>query len=202
MATDNSNVRGNYAGCLVRLVGHDFMDYRTNSSNVGGSDGCLNFQDGDNLGLKECIQNFSLNSVYSEHCTKVSMADFFVIAGESVMGRTATDYNSGDKYNTNYLLGKYMNNFSYGRTTVSTCSWNTGLMPNPTNGCPGLEDVFIDHVYKDRSNAWTLTAAISGAHTLGSARISTSGFNGFWSDTTNQGKFNNDYYKSIILKGW
>ena len=51
----NSNTRGNYAGCLVRLVGHDFMDYRINSVNKGGSDGCLNFKDEDNLGLKECI---------------------------------------------------------------------------------------------------------------------------------------------------
>lgn len=47
-----------------------------------------------------------------------------------------------------------------------------------------------------------MTAAISGAHTLGQARISNSGFNGHWSDQINQGKFNNDYYKSLLLKGW
>lgn len=26
--TDNNNPRGSYAGCLVRLAGHDFMDFR------------------------------------------------------------------------------------------------------------------------------------------------------------------------------
>lgn len=54
----------------------------------------------------------------------------------------------------------------------------------------------------DQSNAWRFTAAISGAHTLGQARISNSGFNGHWSDLANQGKFNNDYYRSLLLKGW
>jgi hypothetical protein len=48
---DNVNIRGNYAGCLVRLVGHDFMDFRRNDENQGGSDGCVNFLDPDNLGL-------------------------------------------------------------------------------------------------------------------------------------------------------
>ena len=49
---------------------------------------------------------------------------------------------------------------------------------------------------------WTLTAAISGAHTIGSAKPENSGYNGFWSDSKNSGIFNNDYYKSAILKGW
>jgi hypothetical protein len=47
-----------------------------------------------------------------------------------------------------------------------------------------------------------MTAAISGAHTLGSATIANSGYNGFWSDVNNSGIFNNDYYKAILLKGW
>jgi len=47
-----------------------------------------------------------------------------------------------------------------------------------------------------------LTAAISGAHTVGSARPDVSGYDGFWSDQENQGIFNNDYYKSILRHGW
>lgn len=78
-------------------------------------------------------------------------------------------------------------------------------MPNPTDGCGGtlgLKNIFVDHIYKgsdtQNSNAWKQTAAISGAHTLGKATIANSGFNGFWSDLSNSGKFNNDYYKSIL----
>ena len=98
-ASDNYNPRGNYAGCLVRLVGHDFMDFRRGTINTGGSDGCLNFQDPDNLGLKECIQNFKFADVYQQHCSKVSLADFFVIAAEAIMGRTTADYNASDPFN-------------------------------------------------------------------------------------------------------
>jgi hypothetical protein len=47
-----------------------------------------------------------------------------------------------------------------------------------------------------------MTAAISGAHTVGGARLENSGYNGYWSDVENQGLFNNDYFRSIVLKGW
>lgn len=47
-----------------------------------------------------------------------------------------------------------------------------------------------------------MTAAISGAHTLGSATIANSGYDGFWADATQSGIFNNDYYKGILHKGW
>ena len=41
---DNNNPRAHYAGCLVRLVGHDLMDFRTDgTTSTGGSDGCINF---------------------------------------------------------------------------------------------------------------------------------------------------------------
>jgi hypothetical protein len=67
------------------------MDYRTDKSE-GGSDGCVNFNDPDNKGLKECILKYDYNSVYKKHCSVVSLADFIVIAAEAVMSRTATDY--------------------------------------------------------------------------------------------------------------
>lgn len=118
------------------------------------------------------------------------------------MGRTATDYNSSDMFQAGTTMALFRDNFKFGRKTVYECSWNIGFMPSPTDGCNGLQNVFIDHIYNGQSDPWKLTAAISGAHTLGSARISTSGFDGFWSDAANQSKFNNDYYKSIILKGW
>jgi catalase (peroxidase I) len=78
-------------------------------------------------------------------------------------------------------------------------------MPDPANGCSGLSSIFVDHVYSKESTTdkkWKLIAAISGAHTLGGAQIQNSGFDGFWSDSANSGKFNNNYYKSIIAKGW
>lgn len=121
------------------------------------------------------------------------------------MGRTADDYNPTDKFNSNTLLGQYMKQFKYGRTTALTCSWNTGLMPNPVHGCQGtngLKNIFVDHIYKNAADPWQMIAAISGAHTLGSANPATSGFNGFWSSPGQQSLFNNGYYKSMANKGW
>lgn len=68
-----------------------------------------------------------------------------------------------------------------------------------------MKTTFIDNVYAKHKNErfrWKLTAAISGAHTIGQARPENSGFDGTWSDGANQDKFNNDYYRSLILKGW
>lgn len=45
-----------------------------------------------------------------------------------------------------------------------------------------------------------MTAAILGAHTLGSAKVENSGYQGDWS-TTN-GVFDNDYFRQMITRGW
>ena len=41
-----------------------------------------------------------------------------------------------------------------------------------------------------------------GVHTLGRAKVSNSGYDGFWSDAENSRRFNNNYYVSILGKGW
>ena len=202
---DNSNPRGKYAGCLVRAAGHDFMDFRygSNGSTSDGSDGCINFADEDNTGLASCLTNSGLPSIFQNHCTTVSLADFLIIAAEAVMGRTAEKYNPNDPYRKGTAAYAFMENFKSGRTAVHTCPSNTGLMPNPELGCDGLSSIFINHIYNAQGNrAWELTAAISGAHTLGSASIANSGYNGFWGAAHQAHRFNNDYYKSILMKGW
>ena len=45
-------------------------------------------------------------------------------------------------------------------------------------------------------------AALSGVNTIGKAKPENSGYDGGWSDAANQGIFNNDYYKSMLVKGW
>lgn len=169
------------------------MDYRVGEEHTGGSDGCINFDDADNTGLVSCVTESGLLDVYDDYCEDVSLADFIVIAAEAVYGITAADDTFGDTLK---------NNFKYGRTTVDECDWNDGLMPNPELGCQGLNDIFVDNIYDGYDDAWALTAALSGAHTLGSAKIDNSGYDGYWSDVDNQGIFNNDYYISLVVKGW
>jgi hypothetical protein len=189
------------AGCLIRFSGHDFMDYRI--GNGHGADGCMNFNDGDNAGLSSCVQSSGLAEVYDAVCGIVSLADFIVITGEAVTIRTAADYDATNKFVDGSLGQQFMNAFSYGRTTTETCADNLHLLPNPENGCTGLNDIFIDNIYAAAGDdAWRFTAAINGAHTIGAAHSENSGYTGFWSDEANQGIFNNDYYKSLLNKGW
>ena len=54
--SDNNNPRAKFAGCIVRTVGHDFMDFRNNNGVAsGGADGCMAFSDADNTGLPTCL---------------------------------------------------------------------------------------------------------------------------------------------------
>mmetsp|Transcript_41189 Transcript_41189/g.34693 ORF Transcript_41189/g.34693 Transcript_41189/m.34693 type:complete len:141 (-) Transcript_41189:1465-1887(-) len=103
-----------------------------------------------------------------------------------------------------------MDGFKYGRRTVLECPWNEGRMPNPEHGCQGDDDngisglrqIFVENIYAQSNNGWALTAAISGAHTVGKASLENSGYNGHWSTLEQQGIFNNDYYKTVISRGW
>jgi hypothetical protein len=62
-------------------------------------------------------------------------------------------------------------------------------MPNPEHGCygddsegkKGLKQIFNDNIFKDRVDGWALTAAISGAHTVGKVSLEHSGYEGHWS---------------------
>lgn len=45
-------------------------------------------------------------------------------------------------------------------------------------------------------------AALMGVHTIGRARPENSGYSGFWSDPENSRLFNNNYYVSMLVKGW
>lgn len=75
-------------------------------------------------------------------------------------------------------------------------------MPNAEEGVAAVEEVFVNNVFASSRDGWRLASAIAGAHTLGSASIHNSGYNGAWSEPQDQGVFNNGYYKSLLLKGW
>ena len=216
------------AGCIVRMAGHDFMDYTPSAAagQTGGADGCVDFEDSDNNGLESCMAyGVNLGAVYSNYCLSVSLADFIVVAAEAVMivrsqcnpmyydNRAApTGCSSSDcsvalaamPYSVPFcsqgtLDMYYMaKNFRYGRVTSTTCSWAKGRLPSPASGCAASESVFATRM----SLSWNEITALMGVHTLGGASSSNSGYSGFWSDVVNQSYFNNDYYVSLLGKGW
>lgn len=161
-------------------------------------------EDPDNSGLEACIKATKLAEAYEAHCEKVSLADFIVIAAEAAMGRTANSWDAADPYKVGTLTRDFRNSFQAGRTTVETCDWNVGLMPNAEMGCDHVKTMFTNHIFMDSgmNEFRDFTPAIQGAHTIGQARLKDSGYNGAWTSETSYGKFNNDYFKDILRRGW
>lgn len=96
-----------------------------------------------------------------------------VLAAEVATGSLAVDYNPDDYYQEGTLLARFRDQFRYGRRTVEECPENLGLMPNPENTCYDLQKIFIEHIYNKnigKFHAWSLVAALSGAHSLGHAK--------------------------------
>lgn len=78
------------------------------------------------------------------------------------------------------------------------------MMPDPENGLNDVTGIFFDHIFKFKKGAdkKRLTAAILGAHTLGSAKAENSGYEGSWSGEGSEGVFDNDYYRQMLTRGW
>mmetsp|Transcript_13932 Transcript_13932/g.24383 ORF Transcript_13932/g.24383 Transcript_13932/m.24383 type:complete len:534 (+) Transcript_13932:47-1648(+) len=185
--------QSDWAGCVLRLAAHDFMDQ-------AGSDGCLYLNDGDNAGLAECLYKGSydqdLGSAYEKHCSWLSLADFIVIAGEAVMNITRQNLLS-EVDSTRQPLD-FRSRFKYGRVTSTTCRNSLGQMPDAERGCNAVEDTML----RTMGLNWTLAAALMGGHTLGEAKLERSGYAGRWKEVTASRRFDNGYYTSMIFKGW
>lgn len=120
------------------------------------------------------------------------------------MGRTAKSYREDDEYAPGTLARVFRDQFRAGRTTVESCPENTGLMPDPEAGCDDVMSLFGSHVFKftPGREKKRLTAALLGAHTLGSAKLENSGYQGSWSSKGSEGVFDNDYYIQMLTRGW
>lgn len=193
----NNCEQGDFAGCVLRMTGHDFMDF---DDGVHGADGCVDFDDPDNTGLKACLagegefqKGATLSDVYKDYCKEVSLADFFVIAAEAVMVRTRPDYNPTTK--TSPTLN-FRDSFKFGRETTTTCG-DEAALPNPEDGCGAVDTVFV----KRLGLSWRRAAALMGVHTLGRAKIENSGYDGFWVSPPFARIFGNHYY-SVLQVGW
>jgi len=190
--------RGDLAGCLVRLVGHDIMDFDP-SSGKGGADGCIDFEDHDNKGLQGCLltsvherdsSNVSLELMWQDYCTEVSAADFFVIAAEALIEATLPEEFRAE-------WGSQMEKqFRFGRETQFTCK--PEALPNPAFSCHAVEDNFI----KKLGLNWRESTALMGVHTLGRALPENSGFDGFWVNAIHARIFDNKYYQNMLGVGW
>ena len=185
------------------------MDYRKGgrgSPGTGGSDGCVNFEDPNNADIPDCLVWTDLAGIYNKWCDRISMADFIVVAAEAVAGSLSPDYNANHKFNTDTLLTRFKQQFEFGRKSMDECPQEAHMTVNVANGCDDLQKIYVDNIFKSKGwgkqKAWDLTAALSGAHTMGNPLSENSGYDGRWTTPVNAGIFDNDYYKNIIKHGW
>jgi len=90
----------------------------------------------------------------------VSLADFFVIAGEAAAARAHLTETPADMFAEDTLAQKFRDGFKFGRTTQKTCEWTYGRMPNPEHGCQGddaksvdgLKQIFVENIYNKSSD--------------------------------------------------
>jgi len=195
--TANFCPQADWAGCVLRVAGHDLMDY---ANGEGGSDGCMDLSDPDNMGLPECLHmgeefGSSIFDAYKMHCSEVSLADFIVIAAEAVMTFSREKVTEGDSSRGSL---DFRSSFRFGRTTATSCTFAEGRLPNPENSCTAVETTFVNRM----GLSWREATALMGVHTIGRARPENSGYDGWWSDAVNSRMFNNNYYASILAKGW
>eukprot|EP00448_Togula_jolla_P008042 CAMPEP_0170597046 /NCGR_PEP_ID=MMETSP0224-20130122/15487_1 /TAXON_ID=285029 /ORGANISM="Togula jolla, Strain CCCM 725" /LENGTH=636 /DNA_ID=CAMNT_0010921469 /DNA_START=64 /DNA_END=1971 /DNA_ORIENTATION=+ len=189
-----------FSGCLLRMAGHDFMDFNGTGDGRGGADGCTDMDDEDNGGLAECLykgefdhNKVSLNDAYQLFCHKVSLADFIVIAAEAVMehlahGEAKQVFHDG-----------FRHNFKFGRETAfEGCQFSVGVLPNPADSCNAVERVYVENM----GLTWSESAALMGVHTLGRADLRHSGYHGWWTAPELSRRFGNSYYSNMFLGGW
>jgi hypothetical protein len=172
--------QAHFSHCILRMAGHDFLDYKANEG--GGSDGCIDFHDANNVGLEQCLTATPLAQVYGKFCTRVSFADFLVIAAESILELSSKGDVDGE-INTN----AFQKHFKFGRKTSTSCRSARGRLPNPAGGCSATETVYGERL----GLTWRETAALKGV------------FNS-WSDgkPKNERKFNNHFFATLVGSGW
>ena len=185
---------------------------RSVRGSTGGSDGCINFEDDDNKGLKTCLIKSNIPRIYHEVCDKMSLADFLVVSAEAMMARTGKAFNKKKPFGEGSLESNFMKNFFFGRKTAQTCN-ETGLMPNPEKGCNDINDIFNKHIFWRRNGergkyghkywnqgSWKDSTTLMGVHTIGRAHLENSGYTGPW--TSSPGVFDNGYYREQLTNGW
>jgi len=169
---------------------------------VGGCNGCINFNNPDNNGLKPAVD--TLNALYVKNnfqSTGASRADFWAMAAAVGLGMAVRSSN-GQRNNG---LGCTPQScpgpcpipcmtLQWGRVDAATCTDEPPL-PSPTMTSTGLFSYFQQQFGFTRAQVVT----IMGAHSLGGAKAENSGYKGKWTGPDNAG-FSELFYTNMISK--
>mmetsp|Transcript_13912 Transcript_13912/g.19921 ORF Transcript_13912/g.19921 Transcript_13912/m.19921 type:complete len:572 (+) Transcript_13912:114-1829(+) len=152
---------------------------------VGGCDGCIDLNDPDNKGLDIPIN--ALDSIVQKYTidqtTGLTRSDIFALAA-----LTAADVSQGTVNRVDFPFTWFGRVDCQGDAT----SGPQRQMPSPDLTTSGILDYFNTNFGFDEQE----TVALMGAHTLGSAHRSFSGFVGSW--VSNNLVLSNSYYQNLV----
>jgi catalase (peroxidase I) len=172
---DSASNRGDALGGIVRLAFHDAGSWDGSS---GGADGCVDLVAAENAGLEAVVAQ--LAPVVSSVNGAFSRADVWALAGN-----VAVEVSGGPAME-----------FEIGRTDAENCQGHGSRLPNAELDQAHVRDVFLTRYGLTERE----TAALMGAHVLGRAESSLSGYNGAW--VPRNDRFSNDWFGDLLARPW
>ena len=124
----------------------------------------------------------------------ISIADLWVLAASIAIRYASTPGQSPDPF-LEPSPGPLDLPFRFGRVDAATCH-DAGFLPDADFKWDQIKDIFVGRLGMDVNE----TVAILGAHSLGRAEWSNSGYDGGWS--AYQSSFSNQYYKNFGISRW
>lgn len=172
----------------VRLSFHDCVGPE-------GCNGCININNPDNAGLEDFIVEMEIIYQENEYFYLLSRADFWALTGIYAVEKGIENSSSDDCSGDYCLMAHYSLVFQWGRKDCSTSPYTSENVGLPS----ALLDNFgvLDYFKKEFGFNETETVALMGAHTLGRANTSNSGFEGVWIEDEAD-TFDNDYYMVLV----
>jgi len=219
---------GPVIGGTLRLSFHDSVTYNGKTTKaIAGPDGCVDFTDPDNGGLKSVwfdkVSNttpLTLNQIYIKYQSIISQGDFIALAanvavlmaqGPDIYQRTGSTCSciGSACIASNADTTHPCVNFRWGRKDSTNCNaTDAGRFPSKLLAHQHIIDVFHDRL----EFSYMEIVALMGAHTVGKATLAESqiGFTdaevhgrnviGAWSNTPHI--FDIDYFTSINGVAW
>lgn len=153
---------------ILRLGFHDC---------VGGCNGCINFNNPDNAGLQPAVSILT-TSYYANGFDKIiSLADYFALATTLSIKKAIQDGNMQRSGKLNVPCPVPCFSMQWGRKDAANgCSRDASELPSPTM----TGDQMFNYFYREFGFSKDQVIALMGAHNLGSAVVTNSGYDGKW----------------------
>ena len=139
---------------IIQLAAHDFMDYDRHSDPPMGSDGCIQWDHEENVGLWGSIWcddgSCELTNIYEKKYSHISKADFFIASANAVIRQLSVDKSLN-----------LVDTFLWGRKDADSCENQGDRIPTGT-GCREIQDTLLDAM----DLTWRDAVALLGAHTM------------------------------------